>query len=491
MKIAVLSSYIHIAHYGTELEIIQKHLDNGDDVTQLYCNGEWQSCTANIEKNTKRCEHCINQRKNGLKLIKKDKQNIKLENLSLYANKPLYDAYHEFENIEELKKFEIDNFDVGMATASTLISYFSNPYFSVKENKGLINKIIGTSINIYYACKSFFKNHKFDIVYIFNGRFAVERAVLRACEASNIEFITHERGCDQYHYLLFRNTLPHDINYWHNEMLKAWDLDNNKYENAKMYFETRYKGVNKDWFSYTNNQKKNLLPKSWDNQKHKIVIFNSSENELAAIGKEWEHPLFGSQLKAIEFIANVFRKKNYKEKYQVYLRMHPNLLNAPEELKYLLNVFAKYEDVIEIISPESPIDSYSLLLSADKIITFASTMGIEATYWGRASILLGKSFYYNLDVAYKPESIDEAEKLILEENLKPKNKRDTLIYGNYLYTCGEKYVFYEPENLFNGRFKGKRVFSENIKSLYWHSFKQRIKKTLNLVMGKNRFEIYE
>ncbi len=91
---------------------------------------------------------------------------------------------------------------------------------------------------------------------------------------------------------------------------------------------------------------------------------------------------------------------------QFYLRMCPNLSN-------LMNAFraeceSLQHDRFEVVLPELPISSYDLLFSCDMVVSFASTIGIEAVYWGKPSVLLGSFFYQNLDVAYRPTTHEEA-----------------------------------------------------------------------------------
>ena len=73
---------------------------------------------------------------------------------------------------------------------------------------------------------------------------------------------------------------------------------------------------------------------------------------------------------------------------------------------------------------------------ADKVISFGSTTGIEATFWGATSILFGKSFYMHLDAAYQPNSYKSLYNLIQDSSLAPKNKENTLPYGHYMLKYG-------------------------------------------------------
>ena len=68
---------------------------------------------------------------------------------------------------------------------------------------------------------------------------------------------------------------------------------------------------------------------------------------------------------------------------------------------------------------------------ADKVIVFGSTMGVEACYWRKPSILIGKSWYLGLDVCHKPSTRCEIIRLI-NSDIKPKSKLDAIKYAYFL-----------------------------------------------------------
>jgi len=57
---------------------------------------------------------------------------------------------------------------------------------------------------------------------------------------------------------------------------------------------------------------------------------------------------------------------------------------------------------------------------------------VEATYWGKPSILLSNSMYKGIGAVYEPTTEEECLRFILEENLKPKSREATLAYGGFL-----------------------------------------------------------
>jgi len=67
------------------------------------------------------------------------------------------------------------------------------------------------------------------------------------------------------------------------------------------------------------------------------------------------------------------------------------------------------------------VDSYDIVSAADVVLTFGSTIGIEAAYYGKPSILLGRAVYEDLGSCYVPSSHDELMKLLSSSGILPKN----------------------------------------------------------------------
>ena len=58
-------------------------------------------------------------------------------------------------------------------------------------------------------------------------------------------------------------------------------------------------------------------------------------------------------------------------------------------------------------------------------------MGVEATFWGKPSILLGRSLYENLNACYTPKNVDELISLI-EKDIPAKDRLGAIKYAYYL-----------------------------------------------------------
>ena len=70
MRVAVFAPYARWSpHLETDLEIVQQHLDQQDQVTLLSCDGEMRTCDVNPSHAAKPCRQCIGRRLGGMKLL--------------------------------------------------------------------------------------------------------------------------------------------------------------------------------------------------------------------------------------------------------------------------------------------------------------------------------------------------------------------------------------------------------------------------------------
>ena len=454
MKIFFFTTYINTPHYETELELMENHLQAGDEVVQIVCNGVLETCLHNPDHNLIKCIDCIKKRKAGSALLGKSIRNIDLEK---YFDRQEKFACPTFDTIQDLKKYQVGNFDVGYAIASTVIDLYRQGNPDMKQISGMVSSLLETSLKMYSACERLIKAERPDLVYIFNGRFAIERAVLRASEIYGTRFINHERGSGKDFYEKFVNLLPHlatlktDLisDYWENGA-------SDKREVAKAFFEDRVKRKDQGWVSFLGDQVFGKLPESFRDDLKTVVIYTSSEFEYASIGQEWENDIYSSTVDAVTKINAFLNMNPLGNEYKIYVRIHPYVkqhFHEEEALVAALNGELNFE----IISSKSDVCSYSLLKKASKVISLGSTIGIEAAYWGKPSVLMGPSSYANLGSTYNVSSIKEVFDLVLDKDLPPLPIDGALKYGYYLQTYGSPFTHYRAESLFDGTFKGKNL----------------------------------
>jgi hypothetical protein len=246
--------------------------------------------------------------------------------------------------------------------------------------------------------------------------------------------------------------MPHDLEVYQRSMEKLWNQADPEEREAvgASLFEEKAKGIERQWYSYVTEQKKGQLPDGWDPACRNIAVFMSSEFEYAAVGPEWLNKLYKDQNEGLERIVASLEAADAPA--HLYIRMHPHMRGIHNA--NLTRTRAIRSPKATVIPPESPISSYALLWACDKVLTFGSTVGIEAVYWGKPSVIAGPSYYHHLGATYNPADHEELIALLLAE-LKPKSKEAALKYGYHELRKGIEHVHYKAESPFKGTFKGR------------------------------------
>ena len=417
-------------HMGVLLNEILSSVDDGDKIYWGHCRGILSSCMMNPNGNSLHCRLCRLQYKSLIKRFGKrvevvpfiHKENIRYEEIA-------------FSSIEEIKKLEYRGVRVGLS----ILSY----YFSITRNVTpditfsfcrYINCIASDMFGQIDALYDFIDKEKPDVISIYNGRLYESRAlydiaIIRGIKFESLEIIGGMK--EPAKMVKYDNVLPHDIGYFAKKANWVWevskDTDEEKERIASDFFVRRRNGIQAGDKVYVADQIKGKLPENMDSGKMNVMIFNSSADELAALGGEWDKDvLFNSQYEAIDYMLS-----HSSSAIHYYLRIHPNLKDVPYRFVTELYGLSKKHTNITIIEPSSNISSYALLDAADKVVVFGSTMGVEANFWGKPVILIGRSFYYDMDVAYHVKTKEELIRL-LHSKLSAKAKQDSMKYGYYI-----------------------------------------------------------
>lgn len=438
--------------HPSALEIAKKHIDNNDEVHVFFCKGELKGCAANPEYLWDKCKICMIRTKKcldicGIPLANRHPLKIRDNFVDL--------TIPEFCDIKELKKFRFEDIGFGMGVASSVIAQYddTSPEFSTKLKNDIKSKLL-IAYAFYNSVKKIISKVNPDVVYIANGRLAYLLPAVQYCQKKNIDFYTFERGELLSKYFVVKG------NFWDSNILKKvvtdfWDNsiipEEEKYKIADQWYDERLSRKNP--YSYTKKQTYGSLPDSILDNKRAISIFITSENELEAIeGKE--NPFFLNQLEGLKYIFDNIDDENIR----FYVRVHPHLAGKNNSQTQGLQTL--HYNNVEIIGADSPIDSYELVKKSEKVIVFGSTVGVESTYYGTPTILLGKALYEDLNVAYIPSTKEEIPNLINDKCLQPKPKLGSLKYGYFWNFYGEPYQYYKSESLgIIGTFMGEQIGS--------------------------------
>lgn len=433
-KLIYTMNYAVYPHQGAMLDKLVEEQNNGHEVFWAYCHGALSSCFPNVNGNKATCKFCHFMNKEFARQYTDKRVHI------IPIDKRFFKIHEKhnfnYSTIEDIKAIKYRGVEVGKSILSVFISGTRDLDIEINERfrkyfDQLAQEICDYTDYIY----TLIERIKPDEIIVQNGRLFEHRMFYDIAMVKGIKYVSIEviggHG-EPFKRVSFYGTLPHSIANRTKIMNDVWekseDSDEEKEKIAKVFYEKRRGGeLIADTKAYTANQIKGLLPEDFDNKKRNIAIFNSSTDEVAAIGGEWdEGKLFDCQYDAIEFII-----KNATKDMHFYLRIHPNMENVTYHDHIGLYDLQKKYNNITVIGPKSEISSYAVLDACEKTITFGSTMGVEACYWGKPSILIGKSFYYGLDVCYKPQTKNEILDL-LAAKLQPKDRHDAIKYAYYL-----------------------------------------------------------
>lgn len=460
MKVLFFSPFaLWAPHFELDLDLIQTHLDKGDECIVLGCGGELARCEPNAYHWKGVCRACIDRRKAGMQWLNSKEgklQSLPFLNLTQQDRDHVEKVRsHNFLSLGELKDLQVEGFDAGLAVLSSLISEIREPEPNVRRYRRAIAKHLDAAVSSYFSNKNHLRTLKPDLFYVFNGRMASVRGALRAGQAAGVETIIHERGGVPSKFWLVENNYPHAVDPIIDQMeAMTKDVDPKEIEDvANEWLEERVRGVPQAWKSFVEGQKK-ILPAGLEEavQGGRLIftIFNSSEDEMKAVS-EWASPLYESQAEANIKVLEAIQT-NYPTAI-VYLRMHPNLRGSFNSQVQSLHRLERRFPSLRLISAESPVSTYLLASKSNLIITFGSTVGVEVLRLDRPALLLGRAYYERMVDGLVVHSWDDLPR-IMAEALQLKNVKKTFAkawqtYGYFMSKGG-----YSPKYLdFKGPFQ--------------------------------------
>jgi hypothetical protein len=291
------------------------------------------------------------------------------------------------------------------------------------------------------------RQHRPKAVLVFNGRFACTRAVCEAARQVEVKCLFHERGATLERYAIFEKQF-NDLEYWCQCIRDAWDqASSDRGEIGRSFFTRRRNGDGIDWTSFTVGQKRGLVPVRGAGRR--LVYYSASGDEGVYESRFMARRLFESQRAAVLFLIDwVGRQDNV----ELVIRVHPRVQElSARERNWWDSLKGKN---VRLEAARSRTDSYALAESADLVLTYSSTMGVESSFLGKPVILLGDSTYRGFDCVYEPDTFEQLQTLLAQTALPPMPPETCIPYGYFHLTFGHSYQFYQPTDLFEGSFMG-------------------------------------
>ena len=447
-----------------QLDIAQRHIDKGDEVEFLLCDGILPICEINLDKSIDTCLQCISRRNHGLSLIVGDINKVFLRNYYYGRNCRITKSLRtEFRDLDDLKKYKFEQFPIGDSVYSSICDIKRQHNPDLNQYKTKIKDFILSASFIYQSVTNYINKQKPDLIYIFNGRHAIEKPVLSACIKNNTDFATYEFSYNG-GYQICHNTQPQDLAYRYNQMVELWknkNIDDAIKRKIGAQFYEKNIGQYQGYVTLTKNSRNEVsvlahskspkliyskkhrkLPKNWNKSLHNIVYFLSSEYEAYTAREFYQvKTIYKSQL---ESIKRIMADLEGKSDYHLYIRMHPAFTyfkNISEEYYEYFQLDKKYDN-LTIILPTSEICSYFLMDKADKVLVYWSTAGMEAAYKKKPVIVLWKQFLGKLNSVHSPTNHNDTMRLVFDKSLEARDITGALMYGYHLVTSGIKPKYY-------------------------------------------------
>ena len=439
-------------HTAQLVELTLNHQRKGDKVFITLCENISKYCPANYKFGFNKCNECIRQQKFILEKILKEVKIIKIDGLE---NINISNLTSKIKSSENIKKIYYDkHLPAGRLSMSTYISLKQDVFLKYLENRTILDNLLKITIQLYNFAKKIINKHKIHKVYVWNGRRSTDGPFLYAAKKLGIPFYSFINAYN-YNYFQVQKTLGvHDLNYTRKEINKLFKLRKKNFiKVSKKFYQFfkfgNYKLYGKTLFSKNFSNKKI----NFNTNKKKLSIFTSSYWEFASLAdKEW------SNINIYNFIKKILTDKDISKNYEITIRWHPNHKSATGyEKKEIESLIKNYSKNISHIQPKSDLNSYNLIDESDIILSFGGNIGVEATYYGKPSIIVGTAPYDRLNTVYVVKNLNSLKKL-LRHNLKPKEKINSIKYGYFQMMYGnKKFKYLDSGEIGDFYYKNRRL----------------------------------
>jgi Capsule polysaccharide biosynthesis protein len=369
------------------------------ELTVLTCDGAVRGCAVSALSNPSLCRHCCRVRNEAL--------NEHLPGIATVSVDAYLPATSDESTIGPAIQDELQN-----GVTSTLKTFYRVDV--VKEKASRLHRAVFRAVerqwlkysrSMFVALRKYLAQHAPDRLEFFNGRIVPTRAAALAAMESRTDYGAIEVFGERRRLFTTFNKLVHDLEFAKEELRNYCMSGRVKEELARRFFERRRGGLPTDALSFTNKQRAGLLPQLGDGAV--LAIFASSPDELEINGSEWFTEAGGDPAR---FIAEV--REVLPQDYQIVVRMHPNQHgDRTGHSKAMMRRLSSTPGII-VVAPQDPVSSYELLDRADYVLAFESTIGLEAAYWGKPSILAGHAIWEDLGITHNVTSAQDVADLI-------------------------------------------------------------------------------
>jgi len=368
-------------------------------------------------------------------------------------------------SIGSLKSLSFNNKNLlGISVAGKLMSHVQAARPDPSEYISVCSSAIKTFLQSYDIASGVLQKLHISAAIVFNGRFPSCKGLVQRFQESAVPVFFHERGSTSAKYLLTPYD-PSDRVCFQHDIIRNWDIQLNKraaQEIAANYFNSVRRGRSIAWTSFVENQRMGTgasivdLARESSPTKEVFCYFSGSDVEYDSVDDCWHSApsQWHSQIELFKDVVDAAREAGAS----LVVRVHPNLAKSKSsdlELWNKLSFIKNNADHLFIVESESPVSTYELIDNVDLVLVGRSTVGLEAVYAGKPTIVLSDCMYDQIGVTIMtPRNARDLSCCIKNYKDFEVNSMSAIPYGHYWATFGSEYFLYKPTTLFSGKFCG-------------------------------------
>jgi hypothetical protein len=395
MNVAFFQFASSSIHFAASLEILKQEADAGSQNSYYL----WGSCTSYPGRMSRGIESVRGVPPTWMRELievtskgsyRPDRieigSDLVKENLELFVRQ-----FMELGSINDLRKLEHSGIRPGPAIANEMTNITKNRDLNLKTNLKLFTVLIRSYLEVYFSTKRKLEDGNIGKVYLFNGRFLHERAVWDCAKNLGLEVLIFETTRNRY---FIRKEGFHSRTNNQKVMIDHWNASSLS-RDEKIRIGSKYFGELRSMGNPHRVEPEESFP---FNQKY-LVYFSSSDDEAVGFWEEWNEPL-GNQLSVISQLQEIFDRQ---DEYVLVIRLHPNLANKGDEVNSNWSSIKSSRKTI-VVGPNRKISSYELLDNSQAVVSYGSTIGLEAAFAKKPSIVLADCGYDEIGVVDKAEN---------------------------------------------------------------------------------------
>jgi hypothetical protein len=367
-------------HLVVTLARARKLQDAGNDVTVTYYNANGGTCAVNFNGNPVAWPICkarvrCNAEAAGLKTVGLDAEGTEKGSLPVLR-------------LSEMRSV-VEGVNSGVIFAfRTMPEQCGRPAILDRVRPQCFH----SASRVLKSMKRLVASKQPDEIEVFNGRHVCTKSAVIAAESTRVPFNTLDHAT-----VVHMGHLVHDRK-GIQPRIQSQPVD---MEVAKDFYETRRSPRGN---KFAKKHKIAFVPRSKKSYVRCVIVFVSSQNEFASLGEEWVSPV-------LDYAPVVHRPRVSYPGTMFCIRFHPNQADVASDIVPPLESTGRPPST-QIYHPTDQVNSYQLMDWSDVIVTFGSTISIEACCAEKPVVMLGPSYFDELEVSYHPASIDEFAELL-------------------------------------------------------------------------------